>query len=153
MVSIWLECSAHTQTNTQLWWEEAAGMKAASLRVLMFLSFSLRVCERLCFNTFAASIELFPYWHVPRAPRIRCCCCKVADNTSEQIVLEVKRRRGVCSAPGPRDSAVFPAKALESAMAGAPQVRWSLPHRFHSRLMSRPVWAYNCSYIRCERGI
>lgn len=40
-----------THSHAQLWSEEAAGMKPASLRVLVFLSFSLRVQERLRFIT------------------------------------------------------------------------------------------------------
>lgn len=74
-----------------LWSEDAAGMKPASLHVLMFLSFSLRAYERLRFNTFAPSIEPLPYSRPARALNIRCWCCEIAGNTSEQIVQEVEK--------------------------------------------------------------
>lgn len=72
-------------------------------------------------------------------------------STSERIILEVKRRRASAERPSLikilESCFISSTKALQLNVVQAPQVRWSIPYRTHSWLMSRPVWAYNRSYI------
>lgn len=148
VVSIWLECSAHAHTHS-------CGQR-------MLQAWSQRVCMCSCFSLFhyvrARGCALTPLQRASnpspivarREPWISDAgVARLRATPRSRSFRKWKRRRAVCSAA--RASSRFwsfpSAKALRRAVVRAPQVRWSIPYCTHSWLTSRPVWAYNPSYI------